>query len=266
MNWFGTNFLKLIFLTQDFFYTFYNHKFLLNRQKIKFSVEETFHARWQKLNKSKWIKLLIAMIFNPYGKNPRDLLFYHFFKFYKDRFNQFIPTIKLSRDSSECFKRIIDTQTLIIIVATHNGYSFATKLISEKKNVTVLHGGRSGKTIRNTFALSGIKKDIPTISADRYCFAKMLENVKENLVYVCCIDERSKNTRKFSEINPNIFEFAIRFQLPVFFYQDSVNENAEVIASFYKPSDIKTAEDYSSQFISFLSNGGNYKLKQENKK
>jgi hypothetical protein len=233
---------------------------------LELSNEEIFLAHWQKLKEIKWINFFIHRIFNPYGKNPRDLLFYHFFKFYKSRYNQFIPTIKLSRASSECLERIIDTQTLTIIVATHNGFAFATKLISDRKKVTVLHGGRSGKTIRKTFALSGINKDIPTINADRYCFAKMFENVTQNRAYVCSIDERSKDTRKFNEINPNIFEFAIRFQIPVFFYQDSINENAEVIANFYKPSDIKTAQDYSSRFLSFLLNGGNYRLKQENKK
>ena len=262
MAWFTTNFLKLIFISIDVYFN--NHKSYFKAKGLEISRDEIFKAIWQRLIKLKWINFFISSFFNPFGKNDLELLFYYFYKYFKNKYKDFTPIIKLSRESSECLERIIYSETLTIIVATHNGFAFATKLISDKKKVTVLHGGRSGKTIRNTFTLSGIQKEIPTIKADKYCFSKMLENSNEMQAYVCCIDERSKKTRIFNEINTNIFTFAIKYDIPIFFYQDSINEKGEIIAEFSKALHTSTAKDCSIEFLSFLLNGRNYKIKQDN--
>jgi hypothetical protein len=260
-----TNFLRtFIFFIYEFIFRFLNRKSSNNFPVLKNnnSCEELFNKIFHGLNNFKFIKSLLQVSLHQFNKNPKEILFYHFYRYYKKRHSKFSPTFIFYESSEIIFKKIISNQKFTIILATHDGFAFATKLISDEKDVYVLHGGRTGNTLKNTFKLSCINKDVQVVQADKYCFAKMLEKSYQDLIFVCCIDERSKETRKYDVINPNIFRFIRKFKIPVFFYQNTIDNYGRIVIDFYEPLSIDSSTKLGNEFLEFLWNGNCYSFKK----
>lgn len=138
---------------------------------------------------------------------------------------------------------------LNIIVTVHSGFSFLTKLLSDRgRRVVVVN---NDPQISRTFLYSGVEKEITTLNSDQYTLVTIKEYLDEPVTIICCIDVRSEN-KKYTTLRTNLIRFSQRFNTPLFIYKDSIDADGSIHMFFEKVNLKQHLSDIIKKFIAFI--------------
>jgi hypothetical protein len=138
---------------------------------------------------------------------------------------------------------------LNIIITVHTGFSFLTKLVSDSEREVIVIS--KDHNILDTFSYSGVSKKIRLINTDINTLMKLKTFLELPVSVVCCIDEKADD-RRYNKLRLNLIKFALRFNIPLYFYKDSIDSQARIMQQIIKADLKKSAQQLMQLFIKFI--------------
>ena len=221
----------------------------------KHSSQFYFRKNWNSLSNNLTVNFLLSQLKNNYQLSKPELLLGCMVR----RLNKF--KITYVPDTDFDYKQLINitsTGKAIILVTAHNEFALTTRVLSDLGcDVTILAYDPE-QVAAGKFARSGVKSAINIINSDAYCLAKLSKVIQSPGVICCDVDFPDENG-KCRYISPALFEFAYRFNTPLYFCKYKMLDDGRVCLEISERSDISSVEHCMNDFISFINTSAAFK-------
>jgi hypothetical protein len=152
--------------------------------------------------------------------------------------------------TSNVIKEIAEEKTLNIVITIHTGFAFATKLVSDQNRKVVVVN--KDQNIEKVFSFSGITKRIGLIGASKNTLLEIMDLINDPVTIICCIDEHIVNHLEYNILNINLIRLSQRYDIPLYFYRDTIDTNTNVSCAFGKANCNKSVANTTDEFVSFI--------------
>lgn len=214
-----------------------------------------FRKNWDALSSHSAVNFLLARLENNYQLSKPELLLGCIIRRLKKFKIAYVPDVVFNH---EHMASITSSGKAIMLLTAHNEFALTTRVLSDFGcNVTIIAYDpeqiASGK-----FARSGVKSAINIINSDAYCLAKLSKVIQSPGVICCDVDFPDENG-KCRYVSPALFEFAHRFNMPLYFCKYIMLDDGSVRLAISERSDISSVEHSMDDFISFINASAAFK-------
>lgn len=145
---------------------------------------------------------------------------------------------------------IIEANGLNIVISIHTGFAFASKLISDQNRKVVVVN--QDLNIEKVFSFSGVTKSIGLISVSKNTLLDIMDLITQPVTIICCIDEHILNQHEYNILNINLIKLSKRYDIPLYFYRESIDKNANFFCTFDKANLKETVLNITDEFVDFI--------------
>jgi hypothetical protein len=193
------------------------------------SNQKIYYYVWNKLIHSKICLFLFSFVDNnPYQQNYLDYLPYRIASTFSeiDLGISFVP--KFLKVPDKEINDILSSNQGAIIISIHDGFSYSTKLISDRcKRISIL-ANHPDKVRKNQFKKTGvIESRVNIIKADKYCLINISKALHQSHIICAHIDFNGKKNQSTS-LSPALINFALQKKIPLYFSNYKVMNNGSV--------------------------------------
>jgi len=142
----------------------------------------------------------------------------------------------------------------IMLLTTNNEFALTTRVLSDLGCSVTIIAYDPEQIAGGKFARSGVN----IINSDAYCLAKLSKLIQSPGVVCCDVDFPDENG-KCRYISPALFEFAHRFNMPLYFCKYKMLDDGSVCLVISERTDISSVEHCMNDFISFINASAAFK-------
>ena len=226
---------------------------IIRKNLNKLDETDFFNLIWTQTKNSLIVRFLISRSKNSFFLDVESHLYLILIKRLNKRSLNISHTLFCDEHTSNVIKEIAEEKTLNIVITIHTGFAFTTKLISDQnRNVVVVN---KDQNIEKVFLFSGIIKRIGLLSASKNTLLDIMDLINDPVTIICCIDEHIVNHLEYNILNINLIKLSQRYDIPLYFYRNTIDTNANVSCSFVKANCNKNVVNITDEFIKFINQG-----------
>jgi len=214
-----------------------------------------FRKNWDALSNHAAVNFLLARLENNYQLSKPELLLGCIIRRLKKFKIAYVPDVVFDHEQ---LINITSTGKAIMLLTAHNEFALTTRVLSDLGCGVTIIAYDPEQIAGGKFARSGVKSAVNIINSDAYCLAKLSKVIQSPCVICCDVDFPDENG-KCRYISPALFEFAHRFNMPLYFCKYKMLPDGNVSLEISGRSDISSVEHCMNDFISFINTSAAFK-------
>ena len=232
-----------------------SHLFIALKINNNHDAQFYFRSAWNALSNNLAVNFLLLRLKNNYQLSNTELLLGCLVRRLRKFKIVYVPDVVF--DHAQVHNMTSASKSIILLTA-HNEFALTTRVLSDLGyNVTIIAYDPEQIT-SGKFARSGVRSAVNIINSDAYCLAK-LSKVIQSPGVICCDVDFPDADEKCRYISPALFEFAHRFNMPLYFCKYKMLANGNVSLEVSERADISSVEHCINDFISFINASSTFK-------
>lgn len=168
-------------------------------------------------------------------------------------FNKISYTPKVVPENTLIIDELLKTNQSFLVVMLHDGFAHSSTLLQKMfRHISILGDKES---IKDALGKSGVKVKINIIDANQYALMRFYERLKHHDILSANVDYRMKNSIEsgiYQYISPSLFNFAIKYDLPLLYVVNRVNHDGSVSLFAHQAHKHVTGYASTEAFIDFV--------------